>query len=157
LEKTKLEILSLLICNLTSPIPDSIKWLVDLAFLDLYENRFTGDPPALWEAFQSLMSVYLSTNQISGTIPVKLNKLETFLSFRLAKASCGMKYISMPFRLEQCSRRTTLYHVQGGGAGMVGAAQGGYVGGTAGLSPMTGMRLFGLTADQVTQMEMVST
>jgi len=47
-----------------------------------------------------------------------------------------------------------LYHILGGGAGTVGAA-GGYLGGT-GLSGTTGMRMFGFAADQVTQMEKVT-
>lgn len=55
--------------NLSGPLPSAFADLIDLEFLELSENVFTGVLPEEWSKLKKLKQLNLSTNSLEGELP----------------------------------------------------------------------------------------
>nr|XP_043624550.1 probable leucine-rich repeat receptor-like protein kinase At1g68400 [Erigeron canadensis] len=90
----KLRVLSLKHNQLTGPIPD-LSNLTSLKLVFLSHNHFYGNFPLL---LPSLFRLDLSYNNISGRIPVTINRMTNLLTLRLEenKFSGSIDFLSLP-------------------------------------------------------------
>ncbi|CAL5332807.1 unnamed protein product [Camellia sinensis] len=56
-------------------IPEELKSLTGLSYLDLSTNRFNGSIPGILENYQNLFHLNLSNNKFSQKIPIQMGKL----------------------------------------------------------------------------------
>ncbi|XVE55676.1 hypothetical protein DITRI_Ditri03aG0177500 [Diplodiscus trichospermus] len=74
---TKLEYFDASINNLEGDISE-LRYLTNLASLQLFENKFTGEVPPEFGEFRNLVSMSLYTNMLTGPLPQKLGSWADF-------------------------------------------------------------------------------
>ena len=69
--------------NNFSGIPSEIRNLINLHYLNLYNNQLTGEIPPEIGNLTNLTNLYLYTNQLTGEIPPEIGNLTNLTHFNL--------------------------------------------------------------------------
>ncbi|KAL3522576.1 hypothetical protein ACH5RR_015410 [Cinchona calisaya] len=81
---TKLEYLSVIVNQLSGPIPGYLGNLKTLVYMSLENNMFNGIVPAELGKLVNLENLILSVNNLTGQLPMELNNLTKLTELRLS-------------------------------------------------------------------------
>nr|XP_016448502.1 PREDICTED: probable leucine-rich repeat receptor-like serine/threonine-protein kinase At3g14840 [Nicotiana tabacum] len=81
---TKVEYMSVLVNQLSGPIPKYLENMTALLYMSLENNMFSGTIPKELGNMVNLQNLTLSFNNLTGKLPVELNKLTNLLELRLS-------------------------------------------------------------------------
>lgn len=77
---------------MSGPLPPSLSSQVNLTYLRLSNNFFSGSIPSQWGQMQSLQYLYLHGNALSGQIPASLSNLSSLqrllIQVKYSRVSC---------------------------------------------------------------------
>ncbi|MCD9646968.1 hypothetical protein HAX54_037233 [Datura stramonium] len=81
---TKLEYMSVMLNQLSGPIPKYLGNMTTLLYMSLENNLFNGTVPKELGNMVNLQNLFLGFNNLIGKLPVELNKLTNLIQLRLS-------------------------------------------------------------------------